>query len=147
MRERVAEVERKKIQVIVDVIGITVELGIAVNLEMLAGIEQRPGGRRKTDGANIEVLDARALLRENVIDPGQIALAGGGVDVAEFAFQQIVRNAVQFDDDNAFDFGAASGTLGESKKKNERHPVAPLHWPPPSPAALHGVAVVALPWK
>ena len=87
VRQRIAEIEREEIEVIVDVIGVAVELRIAANLEVASGVQQGPGGRRKADGAHVEVIEARALPREHVIDPRQGALAGGGIDAAQLAFQ------------------------------------------------------------
>ncbi len=78
-RARIADVEREEVHVIVDVAGVAIELGIAVNLEMLAGIEQRPGGRGKADGAHIEIVDARAALREDAVHPRQRALVRDGI--------------------------------------------------------------------
>ena len=120
VRARIADVEREEVHVIVDVAGVAVELGVAVNLQMLAGIEQGPGGRGKADGADIEVVDARAALHEDAVDPGQRALVRDGIDAGQLAFENVFGNAVQFDDDDALDLGREGSESRRTPKHDTR---------------------------
>ena len=92
-----------------------------MDLEVLAGVEQGPGGRGKADGAHVEVVEARSALRENVIDPGQRAFVRGGIDAGELALENVFRDAVEFDDDDAFDFGLKQRERGEAAARGRPH--------------------------
>src|SRR5579862_3406309 len=104
MRARVADIKGEEVHVIVHVIGVAIELGVAVDLEMLAGVEQGPGRRGEADGADVKIVESRTALNEDVIDPGQRAFMSDGIDACDFAFEDVFGNAVEFDDNDAFYF-------------------------------------------
>src|SRR2546429_3303361 len=81
--KRITEIEREEIQVIVNVVSIAIEFSIAVNLKVLPGIEQRPGGRGEADGADVEIRQAGALLSEDTVDPREHALTRGRIGAGQ----------------------------------------------------------------
>src|SRR5271165_947624 len=99
--QRVAEIERNEVQVIVNRTRVAVEFGVAANLKVLAGVEQGPGGRRKADRAYIKIRHPRAIGPKNGIDPGKRALMSNGIDAFELALHHLGRNAIHFEDDHA----------------------------------------------
>src|SRR5207244_1260420 len=78
-RHRDAQIKREKIEVVVGTQRVTVVLDVAADLQMPAGIEQRPRRYGKAQSAHVEILEPRALLREYFLDPGKPAgTADGG---------------------------------------------------------------------
>src|ERR1700733_4491722 len=67
VQARITDVEGEEVHVIVNMAGIAIELGIAVDLKMLAGIEQGPGRRGQADGTDVEVVDPCAALSEDAV--------------------------------------------------------------------------------
>ena len=50
---------------------VAVELDVALDLQVLAGVEQRPGRPGQAHAAHVEVAHARAALVEDVVEPRQ----------------------------------------------------------------------------
>src|SRR5438445_13509124 len=53
---RISNIERKKIQVVINIPGIPVVFGIASNDRMMSSIEHGPRGSRKANPASVEIL-------------------------------------------------------------------------------------------
>ncbi len=70
-----ADVQRQEVEIVVSVKRVTIEFDVAFDLQMLACFEQRPRRRGQAHAAHVEVREPRAALIEDVIDPGQHALA------------------------------------------------------------------------
>ena len=64
---------------------------------MMAGVENRPRGRRQAHPANIKIREPRAPLIENMLDPGQAALARFRISFVGELFNEAMRQAVDFD--------------------------------------------------
>ena len=86
----VLEVEGKKVQVIVRIKNEPIEFDIALDLQMLSRVQQRPGRGGQAHAAHVEVSDARAALVEDMINPGQHALAGLRITLARKLVNHVV---------------------------------------------------------
>ena len=71
----VGDPEGNEVEVVVGVERVAVELDVALDLQVLPRVEQRPCGAGQTHPADVEVRESRAALVEDVIDPRQNALA------------------------------------------------------------------------
>src|SRR6185295_17986486 len=60
-------IERDEVEIVVGLHRVAIKLDVAFYLQVLAGIDQRPGGRRETHAAHIKIREPRAALIENVI--------------------------------------------------------------------------------
>jgi len=69
---------------------------------MLAGFEQRPRRRGETHTAHVEIREPRTALVKDVIDPGKNALAGLRIALLDGSIDDVVRQPIAFDYDEAF---------------------------------------------
>src|SRR5579872_939488 len=83
LRARVIDVERKEVHVVEHAHRVAVVLGVAMNHQVLPGVEQGPRGYREADASNVEVPQSGALLMENVFYPRKLALARDRIPLAD----------------------------------------------------------------
>jgi hypothetical protein len=88
---RRAEPEGNEVEVIVGVEREPVELHVALNLQVLARIEERPRRRGEAHPAHVEVFEARAPLIKNMFEPRQQTLARTRIALAHKAFDHVLR--------------------------------------------------------
>jgi hypothetical protein len=81
--------------------GVTIELDIAFDLQVLARFKQRPRRSRQAHAPHVEVRKPRAALVKDVIDPGKYALAGLWIALFDEAVYDVIRQSVAFDDDKS----------------------------------------------
>ena len=71
-----------------------IEFDVALDLQMLTRINQRPRRRGKAHAAHIEVRDARPIVVEDVVKPRQPALPGNRIALADKLIDLLIGQAV-----------------------------------------------------
>ncbi len=116
----VGDPEGDEVEVVVGVERVAVELDVALNLQVLPRVEQRPGGPREAHPAHVEVRQPRAAFVEDVLEPRQHALAGARVALADEALDRVVRQAVDLDDDQPLRARGRSVRAGGQEQDGEK---------------------------
>ncbi len=73
---RIAQIERKEVEVIVDFAGVAIVLGVAADDCVVAGVEHGPRWRGEADTARVEAFEDSAVLAKDMREPRQAWLAG-----------------------------------------------------------------------
>ena len=79
---RALKIKGNEVEVVVSVQRVTVKLHVAFHLQVLSGVEGGPRRSGQAHAANVEITEPSAVLIEDVIDPGKLALAGARVALA-----------------------------------------------------------------
>ena len=121
-RNRIAEIEREKVQVIVGVQRVAVVFDVAADLQMPAAIEQRPGWRGQAQSAHVEVFHPHTVLREDMLDPRQaaVAIAARAAGLFDITFQQVLGQSVDFQNDDALDFADLRRISGREERCGQK---------------------------
>ena len=82
-----------------------IEFDVALDLQMLTSINQRPRRRGKAHAAHIEIRDARAIVVEDVVKPRQAAFPSNRIALADKLIDLLIRQAVNLQHHDPFGLG------------------------------------------
>src|SRR4029077_1371981 len=121
-------IEREEIQVVVNFARVAVVLCVSSNDGVAAGVQHRPGRRRQTDATRIEVVEAGAVVSEDMSEPRQPRFSRARIFLSHVAIEQIRIQPVNLENDDS-PCGLLSTickrTCEKEQSRDANHPVPP----------------------
>jgi hypothetical protein len=108
---------------------VAIELHVSLDLQMLPGIDEGPGRRRKTHATNVKISQARASLIKDIVQPGELTLASTRIALVHKPIDDVIRQAIALKRNDAPYLAKTRRRNEDKQQRNEQTNTASVTFP------------------